>query len=234
MEGTLAPRPTTDAAAPGTRPPIWRRRWIVDGPFQWHLISRALLQTLLTLLFVSIGIFGPIVARLSTTDSSNSDDPAIVMLYMHGRFWWIAAACLLCAAIGALLVSHRIAGPLVRFKRNLRWLSEGHLPAPLRTRARDHLKVEVDCLNAAVAGLGRRVEALRTAQGELRANLRQCVAHFDDGNEPDARAALQAATAALERLATELEAFQHAEDQDARRSAPMPTAVAIAVAPTAP
>lgn len=191
-----------------------------------------MVQTVVTLAFVMVGIFGPIIGKLASADaSSTTDDPAIVMLYMHSRFWWIAAACLLLASIGALLVSHRIAGPLVRFKRNLRTLGQGKLPAPLRTRARDHLKLEVDCLNEAVAGIARRVADLRTVEAELAASLQRCADEFDGGSDSDARDALVAAKAAATRLAIELAAFHSLEDPDATRTAATPTTAPPALTP---
>lgn len=222
-------QPGTTEPVRGVRPPFWRRRWIVDAPFQWSLITRSLVQTLLTLLFVSIGIFGPIVQRMAAKDGANADDPAIVMLYMHGRFWWIAGACLLLAAFSALLVSHRIAGPLVRFKRNLRWLGEGRLPVPLRTRDGDHMQPEVECLNAAVEGLGKRLHAVQAAGEAVRTALRQCARELEVGSEPAAMAAMKVALAAADRLSSDLAAFEHGVGADAA-----PLAIAATAAMPSP
>jgi hypothetical protein len=206
----LARLPTTES--PGAdatrRPPFWRRQWIVDGPFQWHLISRSLLQTVLTLLFVSIGIFAPVISAVAAPEN---DDGAIVMLYMHARFWWIAGACLLVAGLGALVVSHRIAGPMVRFKRVLGALAEGQLPPPVHTRTHDHLKVEVEYLNAAVAGVAQRVDAVAQAHAQLVAELQRCRDDLDDVTAPPARAAVHGLQFATDRLGTALAAFRRAD-----------------------
>lgn len=206
----MASLPSTDSAAvAGTRrPPFWHRQWIVDGPFQWHLISRSLAQTVLTLLFVSIGIFAPVIRAVA---SPENDEGAIVMLYMHARFWWIAGACLLVAGFGALVVSHRIAGPMVRFKRVLGALAEGQLSAPVHTRTHDHLKVEVDFLNAAVAGIALRVDAIAQAHAQLVAELQRCRDDLDDVTTPPARSAVHGLQFAADRLGAALAAFRRAD-----------------------
>ena len=56
---------------------------------------------------------------------------------------------LLVVVIGTVRFSHRVAGPMVRYKRNLALLADGKLPPPLRTRRSDFLKEEVVVLNRA-------------------------------------------------------------------------------------
>jgi methyl-accepting chemotaxis protein len=112
-----------------------------------------------------VGIFLPLLRGLDGAPRAPGlDDRAVVMVYMHERFWGIALLCFVLVGLGALKLSHRIAGPLVRAKRNLRLLAEGKLTPPLRTRRSDYLKEEVDCLNKAVAGVAQRVDAIRSAQ----------------------------------------------------------------------
>lgn len=142
-----------------------RWRYIVDWRLQGSLIAHGLLYGALVLVAVTIGIFAPLLWDLSgTRPAAGIEDQAIVMLYMHERFWFLAALCILIVVLGSIKFSHRIAGPLVRYKRNLRLLSQGRLPTPLRTRSSDYLKEEVVCLNDAVAGMKSRIDAIRDAQ----------------------------------------------------------------------
>jgi hypothetical protein len=145
--------------------PILRWRYIVDWKLQGSLCLHGLLYGLLVLVAVSAGIFLPLLWDLSDTDRAVMlEEQAVVMLYMHERFWWLSLWCFLIVVLGAVKFSHRIAGPLVRYKRNLRLMADGKLPSPLRTRPGDYLQEEVACLNAAVAGLAGRVEAMQAAQ----------------------------------------------------------------------
>lgn len=151
------------------KPPFLRRRFIVDWKLQGSLCAHGLLYGGLVLAMVSGGIFVPLLWNLG--DQANLpglEEEAIVMLYMHERFWMLALLCAITVVLGAIKFSHRIAGPLVRYKRNLRLLADGKLPTPLRTRRGDYLKEEVACLNAAVAGVEQRLAAIRKAQLALR------------------------------------------------------------------
>lgn len=144
---------------------VLRWRYIVDWRLQGSLVAHGLLYGALVLVTVIVGIFAPLLWNLSDgAPGAGIEDQAIVMLYMHDRFWFLAALCLLIVVLGAVKFSHRIAGPLVRYKRNLRLLAQGRMPTPLRTRSNDYLKEEVACLNAAVAGMKARIDAIREAQ----------------------------------------------------------------------
>lgn len=143
------------------------RRWrlLVDWNLQASLCAHGLLYGSLVIAAVVCGIFAPLLWSLAGAPADAVlEDQAIVMLYMHDRFWFLAVLCLVITALGSLKFSHRIAGPLVRYKRNLRLLAQGKLPAPLRTRRHDYLKEEVVCLNDAVAGVAERIDAIRDAQ----------------------------------------------------------------------
>lgn len=125
--------------------PFRRSRLLVDRPLQWSLCAHALGIGVFAIAAVMLGLFLPPLWQLvrGADDDPERASAATVMLYMHEQFWLLAAGSLAVVAVWALRLSHRIAGPMVRFKRNLRLLAEGRLPPPLRTRRRDYLKEEV-------------------------------------------------------------------------------------------
>jgi hypothetical protein len=183
---------------------------VVDAPFQGSLMVHALVLGLSTLVVVAVGIFVPLLWELRSGHVADLDtDVAVVMVYMHERFWAVAAVCVLIAVFGALRLSHRIAGPLVRYKRNLRMLAAGQLPPPLRTRRRDYLKEEVECLNEAVVGVRERVAALRAAHALLQRELHG--ARAAGQIDPTAWGALQEAE---RQLAARLGAFRDTGELD--------------------
>ncbi len=158
---------------------ILRWRFIVDWKLQGSLCVHGVLYGLLVLVAVSLGIFLPLLWNLSDADQVNVlEDQAVVMLYMHERFWWLALLCLAIVVLGAVKFSHRIAGPLVRYKRNLRLLADGKLPSPLRTRAGDYLQDEVACLNQAVAGITTRIEAMQQSHVILHGEIQGAMARL--------------------------------------------------------
>ena len=142
-----------------------RRRLVVDWKLQGSLCGHMLLYGGIMLACVAAGIFMPLLQGLDNQPHGPGlDDRAVVMVYMHERFWGIALLCFVLVGLGAIKLSHRIAGPLVRAKRNLRLLANGKLTPPLRTRRGDYMQEEVACLNQAVAGVTDRVGAIRSAQ----------------------------------------------------------------------
>jgi hypothetical protein len=138
------------------------------------------------------------------------EEQAVVMLYMHERFWWLASLCVVIVVLGAVKFSHRIAGPLVRFKRNLRLMADGKLPSPLRTRSGDYLQEEVACLNQAVAGLTARVESMHKAHAVLQRELETAAAQ----GSRQARNDLEPVLAAGRELQQCLAAIQRFDTKD--------------------
>lgn len=190
---------------------IVRWRYIVDWRLQGSLCLHSLLYGLLVLVAVSCGIFLPLMWNLSDADATRVfEEQAVVMLYMHDRFWWIALCCLAIVVLGGIKFSHRIAGPLVRYKRNLRLVAEGKLPSPLRTRAHDYLQEEVACLNRAVAGIAARVEQMQKAHAVLERELEAAAARVSRQAEFE----LEPVRAANRELARCLGAIQRFDTRD--------------------
>jgi hypothetical protein len=200
----------------------WLRwRYVVDWKLQGQLCLHGLVYGAILLVMMSVGIFMPVVVGLGSPgpgDSLANEQLAIVMLYLHERFWWIALLCSALVVVGAIRFSHRIAGPLVRYKRNLRLLADGRLPPPLRTRRRDHLKEEVACLNAAVAGVATRVAAIAEAHEGLMQQLHGLATSATPAQRAWFTAVLQAGAAVEARL----RAFSKVDPGDERAPAAQP------------
>jgi signal transduction histidine kinase len=186
----------------------WRRSFIVDWRLQVAMAWRAIGLVVCTLMVVSAGLIIPLLDDLHPVAREGSllEAPA-VMLYLNDRFWWLALTCIGLASAGAILVSHRIAGPLVRIRRNLRWLGEGKLPAPLRTRSRDFLQSEVATLNQTVAMIGQQVESMRATHAGLSSTLAAGAAALRNGDAAAATHQLQSAFAAVDDLGRQLATF---------------------------
>lgn len=211
------------------RRPFWRRRFIVDWKLQGSLCAHGLLYGGLVLVAVSSGIFVPLLWSLSgSTVGVGLEDQAIVMLYMHDRFWSLAFLCFVIIVLGAIKFSHRIAGPLVRYKRNLRLIARGKLPTPLRTRANDYLKEEVACLNEAVAGITLRLDAIHAAQVAVQREIEAAVARTPRQSlaqlEP-----LLAAGRDLERSLAAFERFDPRDDHLPEATAPVRVPIGLVV-----
>ncbi|MBZ0151225.1 MAG: hypothetical protein K8J09_06800 [Planctomycetes bacterium] len=190
---------------------LTRRRFIVDWKLQGSLVLHGLFYGGFVLVALAIGIFLPLIWNIGRYADQQQEELSIVMLYMHERFLGIVAACAVVVVFSAVRSSHRIAGPLVRYKRNLRLLATGRLPEALRTRPGDYLGEEVACLNDAVEGVARRIDDIRAAHAALRTQLANTTAA--GSLDPETLASLQAADQALARSIDE---FRRYETGDAR------------------
>lgn len=188
-----------------------RRRFIVDWKLQGSLCAHGLLYGGLVLVAVVGGIFTPLLWDLTSADTY-LEEQAIVMLYMHERLWLLVFVCALIVAVSALKLSHRIAGPLVRYKRNLLLLAEGKLPPRLRTRNKDYLQEEVRCLNAAVAGIGERFDAIQRAATAVRTSVHAVAAATGSATTPELDGLL-AASRELERAVATIAHFDPGDDR---------------------
>jgi len=173
-------------------PRLRRRRYIVDRKLQGSLVTHGVLYGAAVLAAVGLGIFAPLLWGLGSPGGEQGfEEQSLVMIYLHERFWLIAGGSLLVVVLGAVRFSHRVAGPMVRFKRNLRLLAAGELPPPLRTRRDDFLNEEVEALNRAVGGVEERVASIRRAQLEVRRRL-QAFEEAQAAPSPELRRAVEA------------------------------------------
>ena len=187
-----------------------RLRYVVDWKLQGSLTAHGVVYGASVLAAIGFGIFTPLLWGLAdTVAESGFEEQSIVMIYLHERFWLIALLSLIVVVIGTVRFSHRVAGPMVRYKRNLSLLADGKLPPPLKTRRTDFLKAEVEILNRAVAGVAARAAAIRRAQAEVarKADALAAVA----GRGSTAVQQLQVACAELERAA---QTFEHIDTRD--------------------
>lgn len=186
-----------------------RRRFIVDRRFQFSLMWRSTLFSLFTLAVLGVAWFGPLIQELQTERPATLDsvDGALVLLYVHDRLWWVVGAYLAVALLHSVHLSHRIAGPLVRFKRHLRLIGEGRLPEPLHTRAKDYLKHEVELLNQTVSRLGNHASVLRDANASQRTWLKEAEACLATADMEAACGLLAKALAANEAIDVRLAVF---------------------------
>jgi methyl-accepting chemotaxis protein len=84
-------------------------------------------------------------------------------------FGLAAIEFVLIAAIwyGALKASHRIAGPVYVFAREITRLGEGDLNARIALRERDMFQPEAEQINSSIAGLRARIQSIKALAQQL-------------------------------------------------------------------
>lgn len=139
--------------------PFRRRRYLVHS-FQYHLLVAVLIYFLAALTGVIAVVFGPLVLDFSggSTYTIDKYEAAGVFLRLHQQFWPVVLLLIVLIVLHSILVSHRIGGPLYRFRSVFRAIGRGDLSMSVRLRRNDYAKVEAEELDRMISSLRNRVQ----------------------------------------------------------------------------
>ncbi len=189
---------------------------LIVRKFQLRFLFANLLHFCLIALVLVGTIFGPPAFQLLTasTTPADRDAAATIFLALHGSVWLgLVLACLIGLARMAV-VSHRIAGPLVRLVATLRAVQRGDISMRFKVRSGDYLAQEAAALDAMTTRLRRRIRAAKSRALKLDSALDalRAAPGSRSGEEFDRR--LRAVDEQVRRLREHLDRFQtepHAE-----------------------
>jgi len=180
--------------------PFRRRHYFVKKEYQARFILRFCLIALAgalastgLLLFFSQGTLTSTYqhSRLVVQTTSFAIMPAVIYTNII-----TLALILLATIVVVLFLSHKIAGPMFRFEKELLAIGEGDLSRRVRLREKDQFTDMAESLNRMTAGLGERVRESREAVERILAQARQ------SGADHALVAGLEALRADLERRFT--------------------------------
>jgi methyl-accepting chemotaxis protein len=165
----------------------YKRRKFLVNKAQYRLLAFNLLYFLLFMGSVSAVLWIPLVLDLqsSTTTPAARAEAARLFLYLHARILPVGLVLAVVSTLHSILVSHRIVGPLVRFKYVFERLAEGRLGEQIHLRDRDYLHEEAETLNQMTRQLASRVEHVDDLFAELHREWR-AVRREMQGAEPAA------------------------------------------------
>ena len=137
---------------------VYNRRVLVDR-FQVRLAGVAVVHFLVIVgVFVS-ALFAPIVIDLVSGDMSSPRVQAAAreFLVLHGRIWMPLLGVLVLLLLHNVLMTHRIAGPLYRFRRYFKTVGEGNLASSMAIRDRDYLRKDAEVISEMVTSVRNKV-----------------------------------------------------------------------------
>ena len=135
-----------------------RRRFLIDR-LQLRLLSITLLYfTAAATIFAAV-LFTPLMLQLTGDPESPQARAAVAteFLALHSRFWPAILLTFALLALHSVFTSHRIAGPLYRFRIVFKEIQSGNLVPYAGIRERDLLGKEADALNAMLVSLRERL-----------------------------------------------------------------------------
>jgi len=145
---------------------------------------------LVTMIFVG-AIFLPIIVTLDSGDISQPhvQKAAREFLVLHTRLWVPLCGAFVLLVLHNILVTHRVAGPLLRFRRYMKAVGEGDLSQSILFRKGDYLKEDAKVATGMVAALRDRIAHLQTQHDQTNrvwTNLRSALAGgAADGTEQE-------------------------------------------------
>lgn len=169
-----------------------KRRSILLDNFQIRLLVINLAYFLAIILVCAIMLFGPAVLDLrnETISWSLRHEAATQFLSLHTRLWPALIVLFLLLTIHSIRVSHRLAGPLFRFRQTFESIAEGDLKVRVTLRHRDYLVREAESINEMLEGLSARIRKLQIRSDDVvasTAELRNSI-HGDSAETLEQRA----------------------------------------------
>jgi methyl-accepting chemotaxis protein len=153
-----------------------KRRYFIDKKLQSkYALLTVLLLLIYSMLFAFI-LFTPYIFKLETGATLEEKTAAARMLLeLHKSVWPAIGLVATILSIVSIFVTHRIAGPVYRFKRDLTEVCSGNLDISFKLRRRDDLKDLAESLNKVIAELRTCVHTLQEDQASRAA----CIAELE-------------------------------------------------------
>jgi methyl-accepting chemotaxis protein len=137
---------------------IYNRRMVVDR-FQVRLAAAAVAHFAIVVVVLLAVLYGGALVDLVAGDSASWRGRAAAydLRLLAGRAWLPLLGTVILLVLHNVLISHKIAGPLYRFRRYFKKVGEGDLRRPMEVRSRDYLRGDAEVISAMVESLRNRV-----------------------------------------------------------------------------
>jgi methyl-accepting chemotaxis protein len=154
-----------------------RRRYFIDKQLQTkYVILTILLLLIYTFLFVVILIFPYVVPLAFDYPVEEQAKAARMLLTLHKSIWPALGAVMLIMGTASIFITHKIAGPVYRFKQVLAEIYSGNLNVSIKLRNRDDLKDLAEEFNKVISELRGVVETLQGGHE----TISSCIVELED------------------------------------------------------
>ena len=146
-----------------------RRRLLVNRHFQFRFIAASLGYVAFYIGVMAVATFVPLIIEMRSANSNSHRAYMLAncFLYLHRYVWPIALIVLATIGLHSLWFSHKVAGPLYRFRRILQSLAGGKIPRRQQLRKGDYLQSEMNLINEMLDSLRSRITSLQDTQGAM-------------------------------------------------------------------
>jgi len=205
--------------------PRFRRRFLWDT-VQPRFLGLSLCYVMVVIAAVSAALFVPLMLELNHLPLSSAEAQRVADQFelLHSRFWPVVAVVSLLLIVHGVFFSHRIAGPLYRFRRIFQSVASGDLTVRTSIRKSDYLHVEAQCLGEMVNALREKIGRIEAHHAEMTPQLERLKAAAARGALRDVEQEVDRLRVTVEQLAQAMEPFQ----TDSRPSEPPPATLPTA------
>lgn len=180
----------------------WRRRKLLVGGIQYRLLAINIIYLFTTLVIFAAGLFGPLILRLNLGTLTPFEEQVMAnqFLALHSRVWPPLILVFVLLTLHSIVITHRIAGPLYRFRQVFKAIAKGDLSVRANTRKKDYLKREAACFNMMIESLNERLQKLERERRDLRVALDELAKGIQGGRPDEIEWKVKALAAHIERL----------------------------------
>ena len=188
-----------------------RRRLLIDR-FQYRLVAISVVHFGLVLLVFLVAMLLPLMLQLDDPSATYLEKQRVadVLLFFNEQLWLPLSAVFLLLTVHSVFVSHRIAGPLYRFRMVFKALIEGNLSIRANIRKHDYLHTDARALNEMIEALETRIRGLEDQTLHLGEDAAQLKGAMSSGAKAEAQQALERLESQLEGLKKHLAHFAKA------------------------
>jgi methyl-accepting chemotaxis protein len=150
-----------------------RRNFLVDKNLQFRIIAASLGYVAFYIVMLSVVTFVPIFMEMRSAypGSYRAYLLANSFLYLHRHMWPAVLFIMIAVCIHALFFSHRMAGPMYRFRQIFKALTAGKVPGQQRLRKGDYLQAEMALINEMLSSLQSKISQIQETQKAVAASI---------------------------------------------------------------
>ena len=205
--------------------PRFRRHFLWDT-VQPRFMTLSFCYVVVVIVSVSGALFLPLMLQLDHLPLSSSEAQRVAEQFelLHSRFWPAVFVVSMLLIVHGVFFSHRIAGPLYRFRRIFRSVANGDLTVRTSIRKSDYLHAEAQCLGEMVGALREKIARIEAHHADMAPQLERLKQAAARGSFCEVEQEADRLRSTVDQLAQAMEPFQTKSDAVETSPASMPAA----------
>lgn len=173
--------------------PYKRRKYVIDRELQFRLLIYNAIYFLTLLLCIGAGLFLPLYFQISDPNLSPEQlgHVADMVLYIHSRLWPVVLAIFVILSVHSILVSHKIAGPLYRFRTIFKKIAQGEISEQFSIRKGDFLVNEKQRLEEMMQVLTLKISEIQHEEVVIEEILKEIIQNYGEQLGEDVKKAFE-------------------------------------------